>query len=428
MAIQLGPRSRTALRYLGIALLGLFTFVLTVQLTLPVDRMRDKIVETLSPSYDVTIGSIERGIVPGRVYFKSVTLRTRQTKPEDPVTTFYIEKLRVDAHVLALLGGNITLDLDAKIGSGDLSATIKELKWGKKGMSVHVSGEDLPAADLPLRAVIGLPMTGKLDLSVDLTLPRENRGGVLATNWAKAEGKFEFGCPNGCTFGDGKTKLRPILKNRTNQVMVADGIDFGTVEIDSMLAKAEIKNGNFTVTTFDTKSHDGELHVDYTMKLEPDLMDSMVTGCLRFKTSETLEKRDRKTFDAINLSGAERRADGLMHITLADRLRDMKRLNQECGPNVQHPGTGGEATRPVVRPNITVMPEEPKQGSAPPPPPAPPVGPPPGIVPPAAQDAHPPGPEGEVPPVGSGSSNEGIGPPQPAAPAGPRPGEPMQRQ
>jgi type II secretion system protein N len=433
MAIQLGPRSRMALRYAGIALLGVFTFILTVQLTLPVDRMREKVIEALSPSYDVKIGSVERGLVPGRVYFKSIWLSTRKTKPEDPVTTFTIEKLQVDVGLLSLLGGNLTIDLDATIGSGDLKATVVQQKWGKKGTVVHVTGHDLPGSALPMTAVLGLPMTGKLELSADLTMPREVRAGALAINWAKAEGNFEFGCPNGCTFGDGKTKLRPILKNRTNQVMVADGIDFGTVEIDSMLAKAEFKSGNFTVTAFDAKSHDGELHVDYMMKLEPDIMDSMVTGCLRFKPSETLEKRDRKTFDAINLSGAERRADGLFHITLTDRLRDMKRLNQECGPNLQHTATGPEVTHPIVRPNITVMPE-PQAGSATPtPPPTPPLGPPPGIVaPPPAGETKPPGPEGEVPPVGSaapgtGSGNEGIGAPQPA-PAGPRPGEPMQRQ
>ena len=37
----------------------------------------DKAVELLSSSYDVSIGSVERGWMPGRVYFKAVTLRTR---------------------------------------------------------------------------------------------------------------------------------------------------------------------------------------------------------------------------------------------------------------------------------------------------------------------------------------------------------------
>src|SRR5205823_5420239 len=144
---------------------------------------------------------------------------------------------------------------------------------------------------------------------------------------------------------DGKTKLKPLLKNRSNQVMVGEGIDFGKVDIDSLVARAEFKDGSFTVTKFDATSHDGELHIDYTMKLEPDIMDSMVTGCLRFKGSDTLLKREPKTYAAIQTTGAELRADGLFHITLADRLRDMKRLNQECGPNLAHP----EASHPAVR-------------------------------------------------------------------------------
>src|SRR2546423_11670874 len=113
MQIHLGPRSRQILRYTLIALLGLVTFVFAIQMSLPVERARDKIVESLSPSYDVTIGGVERGFIPGRVYFKSIQLRTRPSKPDEPVTSFYIEKLRVDVGLIAALRGNLSIDLDA---------------------------------------------------------------------------------------------------------------------------------------------------------------------------------------------------------------------------------------------------------------------------------------------------------------------------
>jgi hypothetical protein len=146
-------------------------------------------------------------------------------------------------------------------------------------------------------------------------------------------------------------------------------------------------------------------------------MDSNVTGCLRFKGTDSLMKRDLKTFNAITLSGAERRADGLFHITLTDHLREMRRLNQECGPNVQHPPPGAPS-----HPTIAVMPDTPSPPPATgPTPPPPPPGPPPGVVPPG--DARPPGPEGEVmsPPVQGSGAAEGAA--AGAGGEGPKPGE-----
>jgi type II secretion system protein N len=397
MQIDLSPRMRRASRYAGIVLIGLITFVFALQLSLPIERARDKFIETMSPSYDVTIGGAERGIIPGRFYFTAVQLRSRPSKPDEPVSMFYIEKLKVDVGLFAALRGNLSVDFAAQIGAGELAGNVTLPGFGKKGVALHIKGRDLPGTDLPLRGLIGLPMTGKLELDADLDLQNENRGGKQAINWQKAEGSFEFSCPNGCTFGDGKTKLKPLLKNRSNQVMVGEGIDFGKVEIDTLVAKAEFKDGSFTVTKFDTSSHDGELHVDYTMKLEPDIMESMVTGCLRFKGSDSLLKREPKTFAAIQTTGAELRGDGLFHITLADKLRDMKRLNQECGPNLQH---AQEAPHAVVRPNITVMPDEPKAAPVAPAPPPPPVAAPP--APPVQGSA------GSAEPAPIGAPNEGM--------------------
>ena len=107
MAFQ--PRSvgaRLALRYVGFVVLGLVTFVFALQLTFPYDRVKDKLVEALSDKYEVTIGGVERGFMPGRMYFNDVTLRTRPTKSDEIVTTFFIEKLEVDLGILALLRGS----------------------------------------------------------------------------------------------------------------------------------------------------------------------------------------------------------------------------------------------------------------------------------------------------------------------------------
>jgi type II secretion system protein N len=441
MALHFGHRARLVLRYVGIVIVGLLTFFVALQLSFPYDRVKDRVIEAASGSYDMTVGSVERGWIPGRLYFKAVTLRTRATKPDDLVTTFYIDKLEVDAHILAVLSGKLSVSFDAKIGAGYLSGDIVIKQYGKGDLHVALKGRDLPSADLPMRVLLGgLPMSGKLELDASLDLPKEkNKTGRAVQDWSKAEGSIELACPSGCTIGDGKAKLKPLLKNERQQMMVQSGIDFGKLTLDALDTKVELtagqgdKNGKLEVTKFDAKSQDGEIHVDFMMAMQAEPMESLVTGCLRFKGSDSLEKREPKTFYAITTSGAERRADGLFHIKLTDKLKDMKRLNLECGPNAKGGPEQNFGGGPHVgaRPNLTVTPEEgsgrtvgvptPRPAGISPPPPPPPIAAPArpeGSA--AAPPAPPPPAEGAQPGTGefapAGSSAEGSGSAAPASP------------
>ena len=157
---QLGPRTRKIVRYVGLGFFALVVFVFALQMTFPYKRVKDKLVEALSEKYEVTIGSVDRGFMPGRVYFKAVTLRTRPSKPEEVVTTFFIKQLELDAGVLSLLGGTISMDMEAQIGAGTLEGSIAIAKFGRGDIDVQFVGTALPGDLLPMRAVLGLPMTG----------------------------------------------------------------------------------------------------------------------------------------------------------------------------------------------------------------------------------------------------------------------------
>lgn len=359
---SLSPRVRKILRYVGIGFFAIIVFVFAFQMSFPYTRVKERLVDSLSDKYDVTIGDVERGFIPGRVYFNDVNIRTRPSSPTEPVTTMLIKRLEVDVGILPLLHGTLRVYVDAKIGRGDLSATVWLPGFGKKGVRFEAEGKDLPGTGLPMRAALGLPMTGTMNVSASLDLPNEvPKVGKPVPNWKAASGAFSIACPSGCTFGDGKTKLKPLVKNAGQQAMVGEGIDFGQVNIDSLVAKAELKNGKLDVTKFDAKSKDGELYVDYSMTLDKEFGNSVVAGCLRFKGSDALLKREPKTFAAIQTTGAERRADGLFHIRLTDRFSIMKRLNQECGPNVKNTGNGENFNSgPAAPPHLTVMPDEPK--------------------------------------------------------------------
>jgi type II secretion system protein N len=170
---HVGPRTRKVLRYTGITLVGIITFVFAVQMTLPIERAKETLIERFAPSYDITIGSVERGWVPGRVYLNAVAIRSRPTTPGELPTTIYIERLKGDVGLLALLGSTLSIDFDAKIGAGHIAGNVALLGWGNKGIDAHITGRALPASNLPMSGLLGLPMSGKLEFSVALDLPYE---------------------------------------------------------------------------------------------------------------------------------------------------------------------------------------------------------------------------------------------------------------
>jgi type II secretion system protein N len=353
--LNLGPRMRKIVRIVGFALLAVVTFIFAFQLTFPFNRVKDKVIELLADKYDVTIGDVERSLIPGKMYFKAVSLRTRPTSKDEIASTLYIEQLDVGIGLFALLRGTASVKLDAKIGPGHLRGT---LALSKDDTSIDLVGDDLPSDKLPMREVIGLPMSGKLRFAINLDLPNDKaKTGKVGPNWVKAEGNIELACPSGCTVGDGKSKLRPKLRIKAQQAFAEGGIDFGKVTIDTLLANVEIKNGKLSVTKFDAKSTDGEVHVDFDLALNNDLLSSAVTGCLRFRGSDALLKREAKTHAAISTTGAPVGPDNLFHIKLDGPLREMRRLALVCtaasNGNMDNPG-GTPA-----RPNLTVTPETP---------------------------------------------------------------------
>lgn len=354
----LGPRTRKILRYVGFVVLALVTFVFALQMTFPFHRIEDKLKEALGDKYVVDVQEIEPGIIPGRVYFHNVRLITRQTKPDDPVTTYSIKKLELDVGLLPLLGGNASIDIDGEIGQGTLTGNVT---LSSKRVSIDVQGDGLPATNLPIRDVIGLPMSGKLQLRLALAFPLEKQKGKTAPNWAKSQGNVLLACRSGCTFGDGKTKLKTKLKSARNQAFAADGIEFGKVNVNTLVAKVDIKRGKLKVTEWDTKSDDGQLYVDYEMDLAPKWGDSDVNGCLRFVGSPALLDREPKTYSAISATGAPmNEKDNLYHITLSGKFSAMRKLGKFCGPDVGASDADGDA-----KPNLTIQPDPAKSATPP---------------------------------------------------------------
>jgi type II secretion system protein N len=421
-----GPRTRKILRYAGFVLLALVTYVFALQLTFPYGRVKAKVIEALSSKYNVTIQEVEPGWIPGRVYFHNIMLESRPAKADETPTKSTIKELEVDLGIMPLLGSRASVDFDATVGAGHITGTVSA-PFNGRGFSIDVTGDDVPSALLPMRDLVGVPTSGKIDFGFALSLPSEKlKNGKIGPNWQKAEGAISLACPAGCVLGDGKSKLKLKAQNARQQAFAEDGIEFGTINVASLAAKVDIKKGHLNLTKFDFKSPDVELNVEYELTLAPVLDDSEVNGCLRFKGTEALAEREPKTHAALTTTGANIGPDGLFHITLDGRFGKMGRKARSCGPALKgndnhgedfsdHGGSGNHG-----RPNLTVQPVEELRGSAvmtaPPPPPPTPVdaAAPPSTPPPSAE-----GSDSDADDEAEGANHAGS-----AGPASP-PGEPV---
>lgn len=416
---QLGPRMRVVVKIFGFIFLALFTFVFAFQLVFPYDRVQRRIEELAASKVDLQIGNIERSLIPGRFTLKDVTVKTRPSQSDLETalaipearerekavaalsTTFTIDSLQVDIGFLPFLKGTAAVDFVAEIDSGKIKGHVGV---SKDATEIKISGSDVPSDHLPMREVLSnLPMSGDVDFQFALDLPNDKlKTGKVGPDWTKAVGSAEFSCPSNCTIGDGKAKLKLKAKNSRSQAFAGDGTAFGTIKMQSLDAKLDLNDGKVDITKFEAQSSDVELHVEFSMTLAQNLDQSAVGGCIRFKGSEVLRKREPKTADAISLTGAARHTDGLDHIKLEGTFKDMRKLAKVCGP-----GTNGGAIddhgKPS-RPNLTVQPDEPTRPTV--------TTPPTNAVPFDAGLAHPPDAtlHAPTPPVGGGSgSAEGAG-------------------
>ena len=323
MHINVGPRGRVALKWLGWISLGLFSFVMGLQLTFPYERVRDKLIEGLSSRYNVQVGSVERGWMPGKMILNRVMLQSRPEKADDPVTTMVFEHITVDVNLLASLL-SFGLDADIEVGTKGGGYMEGRVATDGKDLEVSVSGKSVPAASMPgLADMVGLPMSGKIDPALKLAVDN--------SDWRTARGFLRLVC-NNCSAGDGQTKLKFKLKPGSRQSAFAqDGVTIETVFIQKLLLQVDFAKGRMTISKWELQSGDLDAKIELQVQLAKKITDStVISGCLRYKPSEELSKRAAKTFAALMSTGAPLGPDEYYHIKLSGDLANMKRLPRVC--------------------------------------------------------------------------------------------------
>lgn len=187
---------------------------------------------------------------------------------------------------------------------------------------IRYGGKQVPLAELAMvRESLGLPLTGVVDVDIDITAPR-TRGAI---DYSKAKGAIAVACAN-CQIGDDKTKLTLGPKGG----FLGDGIEFSHVSIGSFDAKLAIDAGTLKLTAWKFDSPELDIEASLTMKLAPDFDASEVDGCIRFKPNKDLEKRDPKLHALLTITGASLGSDSMFHIKLEGPAGGVRRLAKEC--------------------------------------------------------------------------------------------------
>ncbi|MEZ4401706.1 MAG: type II secretion system protein GspN [Kofleriaceae bacterium] len=365
--MTMSPRIRGALRIVGYVALALVTFVFALHLTFPYERVRDRALEALSSKYDVTVGGVERSLIPGRFALTSVTLRSRPSVVGQPFTTMYFKKVGIDLKFMPLLAGKVAIGLDIATGTGTIAGQIAQ---NKTETSLEFKLTKVPLTMIPgVSDAVGLPMGGNADGKLKFKLVRND--------WSKANGVFELSCAVGCTVGDGQAKIYPKSKRPGDEAWVKDGTPVPMLNIQRFTLAIDVVKGEAKTRSFTLISPDGEADVAVDIKLKKVITDSDITGCIKYKCSKELYDREPNFRVTCDFGSPAIDADGMHHIKLLGKLSNVRRIGVLCDT-----GSGGSAPSPSVRPQLDAVPEPIRPVTPPPVEPPAPVEPPPQAEPP----------------------------------------------
>ncbi|MBA2538229.1 MAG: hypothetical protein H0V17_01220 [Deltaproteobacteria bacterium] len=201
----------------------------------------------------------------------------------------------------------------------DLSSETSHAKY------VRYGGKAVSLADVPVVAdKLGLPVSGTADVMIDVTIPKT----FGSPDYSKSSGSASITCTK-CGVGDHKAKLA------IDSGYFAS-VDFGQLTIDHLEATMTIVNGKLT-SSWKLTSPDLEVQVALEAELALTFENSVVRGCIRFRPTALLRKRDPKMHDLLSLTGAARDDEGFDHITLAGTVDGLRRLAQLCDARPRRP-------------------------------------------------------------------------------------------
>lgn len=183
-----------------------------------------------------------------------------------------------------------------------------------EGLHLHAVREPFVLAELPFLDWIGLPVTGTVELDLELLVPRvDGRDDLFATR-----GTVGIRATERCRIGDDAT---PIKSPRLDAIMPG-GLPFSHIDLDALDVELTVGDGKARLTRFAVTSPDLEAHLDLTVTINRYLLASGIDGVLRAGPLPAFAERDPIVYGLFALLGAARDPSGLATLAFTGTLRE----------------------------------------------------------------------------------------------------------
>ncbi len=262
------PRTRLILRWTGFVAFYLLSLLVFAYFTFPYNRLGDRITHEFNARQTgpnpmrLKLGDMSSYWLNG-VEAEDITLTSpgepdELGKPGKP-KVMTIDAAHASVSLLRLLFGTLKISFGADAFGGELSgATLTS----DEGRQVEIELEDLDLGRAPMFAdIVGLPLSGKLNGTIELLLPEEKL--------SKADGKLNLKVTD-LAAGDGKAKIR-------------DTIALPRLEAGDLTLDAEAKAGNLKITNLSANGPDLKLDSDGTLRLRDAFDTSLLNLNVSFK-------------------------------------------------------------------------------------------------------------------------------------------------
>lgn len=254
--------------WIGFPIFYLFCLVIFAAWTFPNDMLKERIVLSFNQQQREVGGNQELKIDELAVWrvsgaeAKGIHLISAPTEAGKPPSELKIDEARGRLSILGLLIGNRDINFHVEAFGGTVSGSYDD--HGKeRRIEVEMEDVDLALAD-PIKEMIGVPVEGKIDGEIKLTMPD--------AKLSKANGTVTLEAKD-VAVGDGKAKLKGALALPRMQV--------GNVTIN-----AEAKEGVLRVTKLGAGGKDLELQGEGRIQLRETMPDSLCDVNVRFKIND----------------------------------------------------------------------------------------------------------------------------------------------
>jgi len=184
-------------------------------------------------------------------------------------------------------------------------------------LHLHTVAHAVSLDELPLDSWIDLPITGALELDIDLRVP--DVGGRLVV--VDTRGTIAIRTTSRCRIGDDATPLKhPSLDG-----FFPGGIPFTHLDLDSLRAELTVADGQAQLTRFEVASPDLDLRLELTVTLVTWLLQSTVAGTLRFRLTDIFAQREPLIHGLLSLFNLSPDPAALASIPFTGTLRAPRR-------------------------------------------------------------------------------------------------------